>query len=220
MKVVVAWSGGKDSALALAETLEAGKAEIAGLLTTISLPYDRVTMHGVRRSLVQRQAEEIGLPIHIVLLPPNPSNEVYDDLMGETLLRLKSQGIEGVVFGDIWLEDVRSYREIRLSEVGMAAFFPLWGKPPEQIVSEFLAHNYSAVVTCVNTEVLPRDFCGRILDRSFFASLPESVDPCGERGEFHSFVTSAPFFSRTIRVRIGRRVQRGQFVYCDLIEDE
>ncbi len=220
MKVVVAWSGGKDSALALEETIEAGKAEVAGLLTTVSLPYDRVTMHGVRRNLVQKQAERIGLPIHFVLLPPNPSNEVYDNLMGEALLKLKSQGIEGVVFGDIWLEDVRTYREARLSEVGMAAIFPLWGKPPEQLISKFLARHYSALVTCVDTEILPADFCGHPLDESFFTMLPQGVDPCGERGEFHTFVTSAPYFSRAIRVKIGERVQRGRFAYCDLVEEE
>lgn len=220
MKVVMAWSGGKDSALALTKAFKSDETEVVGLLTTISLPYDRVTMHGVRRTLIQKQAERIGLPIHIVWLPPNPSNEVYDNLMGEAMLKLKSQGVEGIVFGDIWLEDVRAYREVRLSEVGMAAIFPLWGKPSEQIVKEFLAQSYSAIVVCVDTKFLSADFCGLYLDENFFASLPENVDPCGERGEFHSFVTYAPFFAEPIKVKIGEQVRRERFVYCDLIEGE
>ncbi len=220
MKVVMAWSGGKDSALALAKTLSNGKSEVVGLLTTISQPYDRVTMHGVRRNLVQRQAEQIGLPLHIVWLPPNPSNEVYEKFMGEAMLKLKSQGVEGVVFGDIWLEDVRSYREAQLLKVGMTPLFPLWGEPTEQLVSKFLSEGYSAVAVCIDTEILPAEFCGRKLDEDFFASLPEGVDPCGERGEFHSFVTYAPFFAEPINVKVGERVQRGRFLYCDLVEVE
>ena len=218
MKVVMAWSGGKDSAMALARVFANDDLEVAGLLTTISMPYDRVTMHGVRRSLIQRQAERIGLPLHIVWLPPEPSNEVYDNLMGEAMLKLKAKGVEGIVFGDIFLSDVRTYREARLSEVGMTAIFPLWGEPTDKLVREFLSEGYRGIVSCVDTKVLPADFCGRWLDESFFASLPDSVDPCGENGEFHSFVTSAPFFSAPISVRVGERVQRGQFVYCDLEE--
>jgi len=214
----MAWSGGKDSAMALARVFANDDFEVVGLLTTISMPYDRVTMHGVRRSLVQRQAERIGLPLHIVWLPPEPSNEVYDNLMGEAMLKLKAKGVEGVIFGDIYLSDVRAYREARLSEVGLVAIFPLWGEPTDKLVHKFLSEGYSAIVSCVDTKVLPADFCGRWLDESFFASLPDSVDPCGENGEFHSFVTSAPFFSAPIKVRVGEKVQRGQFAYCDLEE--
>jgi len=204
--------------MALARVFANDDFEVVGLLTTISMPYDRVTMHGVRRSLVQRQAERIGLPLHIVWLPPEPSNEVYDNLMGEAMLKLKAKGVEGVIFGDIYLSDVRAYREARLSEVGMVAIFPLWGEPTDKLVHKFLSEGYSAIVSCVDTKVLPADFCGRWLDESFFASLPDSVDPCGENGEFHSFVTSAPFFSAPIKVRVGEKVQRGQFAYCDLEE--
>jgi uncharacterized protein (TIGR00290 family) len=204
--------------MALARVFASNDLEVVGLLTTISMPYDRVTMHGVRRSLVQRQAEMIGLPLHIVWLPPEPSNEVYDNLMGEAMLKLKAKGVGGVVFGDIFLSDVRAYREARLSEVGMRAIFPLWGEPTDKLVREFLSEGYNGIVSCVDTKVLPAEFCGRWLDESFFASLPESVDPCGENGEFHSFVTSAPFFSAPINVRVVEKVQRGQFVYCDLEE--
>lgn len=204
--------------MALARVFANDDFEVVGLLTTISMPYDRVTMHGVRRSLVQRQAERIGLPLHIVWLPPEPSNEVYDNLMGEAMLKLKAKGVEGVIFGDIYLSDVRAYREARLSEVGLVAIFPLWGEPTDKLVHKFLSEGYSAIVSCVDTKVLPADFCGRWLDESFFASLPDSVDPCGENGEFHSFVTSAPFFSAPIKVRVGEKVQRGQFAYCDLEE--
>jgi uncharacterized protein (TIGR00290 family) len=204
--------------MALARVFASNGLEVVGLLTTISMPYDRVTMHGVRRSLVQRQAERIGLPLHIVWLPPEPSNEVYDNLMGEAMLKLKAKGVGGVVFGDIFLSDVRAYREARLSEVGMRAIFPLWGEPTDKLVREFLSEGYNGIVSCVDTKVLPAEFCGRWLDESFFASLPESVDPCGENGEFHSFVTSAPFFSAPINVRVVEKVQRGQFVYCDLEE--
>ncbi len=214
----MAWSGGKDSAMALAKALADESLQVVGLLTTVSLPYDRVTMHGVRRSLVQRQAERIGLPLHIVWLPPNPTNEVYDNIMGEAMLKLKAQGVEGVIFGDIFLNDVRTYRETRLAEIGMVAVFPIWGEASGNLVRNFLTNGYTAVVTCVDTKVLPAEFCGRWMDEDFFASLPEGVDPCGERGEFHSFVTNAPFFSAPINVRIGRRVQMGDFAYCDVEE--
>ncbi len=219
VRVVMAWSGGKDSAMALAKALSDENLQVIGLLTTISLPYDRVTMHGVRRSLIQRQAKRIGLPLHIVWLPPNPSNEVYDNIMGEAMLKLKAQGIGGFIFGDIFLTDVRNYREERLAEIGMKAIFPLWGEPTNDLVKNFLANGYNAIVTCVDTKVLPPEFCGRWLDESFFASMPEGVDPCGEKGEFHSFVTNAPFFSAPIKVRIGEQVQRDSFVYCDIEEE-
>ncbi|MEZ8220428.1 MJ0570-related uncharacterized domain-containing protein [Candidatus Fervidibacteria bacterium JGI MDM2 JNZ-1-D12] len=219
MRVVMAWSGGKDSAMALARALMDENLQVVGLLTTVSLPYDRVTMHGVRRSLIQRQAERTGLPLHIVWLPPNPSNEVYDNLMGEAMLKLKAQGVEGVIFGDISLSDVRTYREARLAEIGMTAIFPLWGEPSGKLVKSFLASGYSAVITCVDTRVLPAEFCGCWLDETFFTSLPEGVDPCGENGEFHSFVTNAPFFTAPIKVRVGEKVQRENFAYCDIEEE-
>ncbi|MGQ9462468.1 MAG: diphthine--ammonia ligase [Candidatus Fervidibacter sp.] len=215
---MMAWSGGKDSAMALARALLDESLEVVGLLTTISLPYDRVTMHGVRRGLVQRQAERIGLPLHIVWLPPDPSHEVYDNIMGEAMLRLKATGVEGVIFGDISLTDVRSYRESRMAEVGMGAIFPLWDENTSELVEKFLTGGYNAVVTCVDTKVLSEEFCGQWLDAKFFSSLPETVDPCGENGEFHSFVTYAPFFSTPIKVQVGEKVQRGQFVYCELEE--
>ncbi|MCX7966942.1 MAG: diphthine--ammonia ligase [Armatimonadetes bacterium] len=219
MRVVMAWSGGKDSAMALAKASTDENLQVVGLLTTISLPYDRVTMHGVRRSLVQKQAERIGLPLKIVWLPPKPSNEVYDNIMNEAMLKLKAQGVEGVVFGDIHLSDVRNYREARLAEIGMKAVFPLWNESTEKLVKNFIAEGYAAIVTCVDSKVLPKEFCGRWLDEDFFSSLPEGVDPCGERGEYHSFVTNAPFFSAPIRVRVGERVQRNGFVYCDIEEE-
>lgn len=219
MKVVVAWSGGKDSAMALAKALAAEDLQVVGLLTTVSLPYDRVTMHGVKRVLIQRQAERIGLPLHVVWLPPNPSNEVYDNLMGEAMLKLKVQGVEGVVFGDISLSDVRTYREERLAEVGMVALFPLWNESPKDLVKNFIAEGYNAIVICVDTKVLPRELCGRWLDENFFASLPEGVNPCGENGEYHTFVTNAPFFSAPIKIRVGKQVQRNGFVYCDIEEE-
>lgn len=204
--------------MALAKALADENLQVVGLLTTISLPYDRVTMHGVRRSLVQRQAEQIGLPLHIVWLPPNPTNEVYDNIMGEAMLKLKAQGVEGVIFGDIYLSDVRTYREARLAEIGMIGIFPLWGESTERLVKNFVAEGYTAIVTCVDTKVLPKEFCGRWLDENFLASLPDGVDPCGENGEYHSFVTDAPFFSNPIKVRVGELVQRGDFVYCDVEE--
>lgn len=167
---------------------------------------------------MQSQARRIGLPLHIVWLPPNPTNEVYDNIMGETMLKLKAQGVDGVIFGDIFLSDVRTYREERLAEVGMAAIFPLWGEPTEKLVKNFLAERYTAIVTCVDAKVLPKELCGRWLDENFLASLPGGVDPCGENGEYHSFVTSAPFFSDPIKVKVGEKVQKGDFVYCDVEE--
>ncbi len=214
--VVVAWSGGKDSALALSRLLNSSHYKVVGLLTTISLPYDRVTMHGVRRSLVQRQASLLGLPLHIVWLPPNPSNEIYDALMRETLVQLKAQGVSAIAFGDLFLEDVRAYRETRLAEVSMKGIFPLWGTPSEQVIAEFLALGYEAIVTCVDTKVLPPDFCGRWLDDTFFAFFPQEADLCGENGEYHTFVTASPFFPTPIRIRVGQRVYRDRFVYCEL----
>jgi len=218
VKVIVAWSGGKDSAIALERVLKNDRLQVVGLLTTVSLPYDRVTMHGVRRTLIALQAERVGLPLHTIRLPPSPSNEVYDRLMGSALQGLKGQGVAGVVFGDIFLEDVRAYREQQLAERGMEALFPLWGEASEKLVAHFLAQGYRAVVTCVDTQVLPAEFCGRWLDETFFASLPEGVDRCGENGEFHTFVTAAPFFAQPIQVQVGERVQHDRFVYCDLTE--
>ncbi len=204
--------------MALARLLADERFQVVGLLTTISLPYDRVTMHGVRRDLILQQARLVGLPLHIVWLPPNPSNETYDALMRETLLQLKAQGVAGIAFGDIFLEDVRAYRESRLKEVGMAGVFPLWGIPSEHLVAEFLEQGYQAIVTCVDTKVLPAELCGQWLDEHFFALYPPDADPCGENGEYHTFVTRAPFFPTPILVRPSERVVRERFIYCELEE--
>jgi len=216
-KVLVAWSGGKDSALALHEILQSPHYEVASLLTTVTTDYDRVSMHGVRRALLELQAQALRLPLHQVLIPKESTNEEYESHMEAALAHFRPLGVSAVVFGDIHLEDVRRYREDNLARAEMAALFPLWGRASAEVASTFVELGFKAIVTCVDSKALARDFCGRVIDRQFLADLPDSVDPCGENGEFHSFVFDGPMFTRSVPFTVGEVVHRDTLYFCDLV---
>ena len=216
-KVILAWSGGKDSAISLYEIQRSGRYEIVSLLTTINKDYDRVSMHGVRRILVEQQASYLGLPLEKVLVPKDCSNEEYEARMAEVLTRFKQDGITQVVFGDIFLEWIKEYRENNLAKLGMKGVFPMWGSNTAELTRKFIALGFRAVVTCVDTKMLAARFLGRIFDSQFLAELPANVDPCGENGEFHSFVFAGPIFKKGIDYSLGETVQRDSFYFCDLL---
>jgi len=220
-KALMSWSGGKDSALALEQVRREGRYDVVALLTTVTEVSQRISMHGVRQALLEKQAERIGLPLAIVTIPQAADNESYEARMAEALERYKAQGVDTVIFGDLFLADVRAYREKQLARAGMDAVFPLWGRPTTEIVRDLTTRGYRAITTCVDGDVLPESFVGRTLDADFFNALPDGVDPCGENGEFHSFVYDGPLFSAPVSFEIGEIVRRDhRFYFCDLIEKE
>jgi uncharacterized protein (TIGR00290 family) len=190
---------------------------VVGLLTTFNEVADRVAMHAVRRELVELQAAAAGLPLWSVPLPWPCSNEAYEALMAEACARAVAQGIEGIAFGDLFLEDVRAYREKQLKDTGLEPVFPVWGLPTRALAEEMIASGVRAKLTCIDTEKLDRAFVGREFDAALISDLPAGVDPCGERGEFHSFVYAGPMFSAALPVSVGETVVRDQFVFADLI---
>ena len=192
---------------------------VAALLTTVTEGYDRISMHGVRRTLLERQAESIGLPLHEVGIPAQCVNPVYEARMEEALLAYRARGVRQVAFGDIFLEDLRLYRERNLAQVEMTALFPIWKRDTRELASHFIAAGFRAVTVCIDPAKLDRSFAGRELDASFFRDLPQSVDPCGENGEFHTFVFDGPMFHKAIAFRKGEIVCRDGFVFCDLIPE-
>ena len=215
--ILFCWSGGKDSVLALHALLRQGDVRVSALLTTVTEGYDRISMHGVRRELLRRQAESLRLPLHEVFIPPKCGNPIYEARMEEALLLYREQGIRRVTFGDIFLEDLRVYREKNLARVEMQALFPLWRRDTRELIREFHAFGFRAVAACIDPKVLDASFAGRELDASFFADLPPGVDPCGENGEFHTFVFDGPIFARPVEFTVGEVVQRDSFVFCDLL---
>jgi uncharacterized protein (TIGR00290 family) len=217
-KVIVAWSGGKDSALALYEILKTNRYEVLELLTTVTQDYDRISIHGVRRVLLEQQARSLGFPLEKTLIPKGVSDAEYESILLKTLNGHRTNGVFSVVFGDIFLEDVRKYREGILSKVGMKGIFPLWKKDTRQLARTFIDLEFKAVIAVVDSKVLGKDFAGREFDRQFLAELPTSVDPCGENGEFHSFVYDGPIFREKIFFTKGEIVLReNRFYYCDLV---
>lgn len=217
--VLVSWSGGKDSCLALYELQQARSYRAAALLATITGDYDRVSMHGVRRILLERQAESLGIPLRQIIITKGATNEEYERAMAEAFSEWRERGIDAIVFGDLFLEDVRVYREQFLSRHGMRGLFPVWGRDTTEFVREFILLGFRAVVTCVNSEALDSSFAGRLIDEAFLASLPSGIDPCGENGEFHTFVFDGPLFSEEVRFSVGERVFRDSFWFCDLIPE-
>jgi uncharacterized protein (TIGR00290 family) len=215
--ILFCWSGGKDSAMALHTLLQCSEFHIAALLTTVTEGYERISMHGVRRELLKRQAQSIGLPLHEVRIPPQCVNPIYEARMEEALRRHVDQGVRRVAFGDIFLEDLRAYREKNLARIGMTALFPIWKRDTRDLVREFHANRFRAVAVCVDSKVLDPSFAGRELDESFFSDLPLHADPCGENGEFHTFVFDGPIFHSPIPVRTGEIVKRDGFIFCDLL---
>jgi uncharacterized protein (TIGR00290 family) len=196
-KIILSWSSGKDSALALYELKKRGNYDIT-LLTTVTGKYERISMHGVRECLLEKQAESLGCCLEKVYLSPGGTNEEYQKKMEEVMNRYKKLGFARVAFGDIFLEDIRKYREENLKKTGIEAVFPLWGRDTGEIADTFISLGFKSIITCVDTKVLDGNFAGRFYDRSLLADLPDSVDPCGEKGEFHSFAFDGPIFREKI----------------------
>lgn len=216
-RAVVSWSSGKDSAFALAEVRRAGTLDVVGLLTTVTREYARVSMHGVREELLERQSKAAGLPLEKVEIPATCPNTVYEQAMGEALARLRAAEVEVVVFGDLFLEDIRRYREARLQGTGLRPEFPLWGRPTADLARRMIASGLRATLVCVDPRQLPARFAGRAFDAALLEELPAGVDLCGERGEFHTFVTDGPMFTREVPVTPGPVVEREGFVFADLL---
>jgi len=216
--VLFAWSGGKDSAMALSILQRSKKYKIAALLTNVTSCYNRISMHGVRSSLLERQAESIGLPLEKVLLPKRHSIEEYEFKMRKALEKYQKLGVSKVFFGDIFLADVRKYREGKLAKVGMTAQFPLWKRNTKKLAEEFINQGFKAVITCVDSTVLGKELAGEEFDYRLLSKLPANADPCGENGEFHSFVYDGPIFKKPIKHKKGRIVLREKrFYYCDFL---
>ena len=216
-RLLLSWSSGKDSAWALHRLRAEGQYEIAGLVTTVNERYRRVAMHAVREELLGAQAEALGLPLWRVPLPDPCPNEAYERAMRELLGRARAGGITHMAFGDLYLADVRAYRERQLEASGVAPVFPLWGADTSALAREMLAAGLRAVVTCIDPARLPRAAAGRAYDDGFLAALPAGVDPCGENGEFHTFCHAGPMYARPLAVRTGEVVERDRFVYADVL---
>ena len=217
MKILVSWSSGKDSAWMLHTLQRQHPGAVAALLTTVNEAFDRVAMHAVRRTLLEAQAAATGLPLHTVGLPWPCPNEEYECRMGQAVNRFVAEGFTHVAFGDLFLEDVRRYRETRLSGTGLTPLFPLWKtRPTADLAREMVAGGLRAVLTCVDPRQLPASFAGRSFDLDLLAALPDGVDPCGENGEFHSFVWDGPMYHQPVVVRVGEVVERDGFVFADV----
>ncbi len=216
--LLLSWSGGKDSTIALHDLRVEGEAEDVSLLTTVTEGYDRISIHGVRVELLRRQAEAVGMPLSVAEIPAQSSNEDYEAAMSAAFRPFAERGVRDVGYGDLFLRDIRDYREALMARLGMRAVFPVWGEETEGFARRFMALGYRAVVVCVDTEALDGEFAGREYDEQFLRDLPERVDPCGERGEFHTFVYDGPAFRHPVYFMRGDRVLRdGRFHYQDLI---
>lgn len=217
-KIILSWSGGKDSSMAAYHLLASQKYEIAGLMTTVTGEYDRISMHGVRRELLEQQADSLGIPLHKIIIPKDCSNEIYEAEMRGILSRFKAEGITKIAFGDLFLEDLRRYRDARLALAGMTGIYPLWLRDTEELVRTFIGLGFKAALSCVDTEAIAASLAGREIDETLLRELPESADPCGEYGEYHSFVYAGPIFKKPIACRTGESVMRTpRFNYCDIV---
>jgi len=213
----LSWSGGKDSALARRELRERSGPAPRALITTVTAEYGRISMHGVRHELLRRQARAAGLPVVEVEIPAAWSNEVYEQRMRQALAEAPLAEAQTIAFGDLFLDDIRAYREERLSRVGKRAIFPLWGRDTSALAREFIAAGFEAVLVCVDPRRLDPSFAGRRFDSELLADLPPDVDPCGEHGEFHTFVYAGPIFGAPVACQVGEIVQRDGFVFCDVL---
>jgi uncharacterized protein (TIGR00290 family) len=216
VKAAMSWSGGKDSCIALHELRGIGEFEVATLLTTVTRNYDRVSIHGVRRSVLHAQAHALRLPIAEVFIPAECSNADYEHAMSEAFGQLRAKAIDTIAYGDIFLADIRAYRDALMARNSMRAIYPVWGRDTRAFLEAFIEKGFQALVCCVDLDVLPQEFAGRIIDQTFLADLPEGVDPCGENGEFHTFVFNGPDFDRPVPLAVGACVVRARFAYCDL----
>lgn len=202
------WSGGKDSSLALYAILKDERYKITQLLTSVNSAHDRISMHGVRKTLLEEQAKSIGLPLNILSLPEQPGMSEYNDLMSEKMTSLREEGNTHSVFGDIFLEDLRTYREDQLKSAGFEAVFPIWKRDTTELIYEFIEQGFKTITVCVKGDLLDKSFAGRVIDEQFIKDLPENVDPCGENGEFHTFTFDGPIYKHPIPFEIGEKVFR------------
>ena len=219
LPVLLAWSSGKDSAYTLHVLRQRTDVLVVGLLTTVNEAYDRVAMHAVRLALLEAQAEAAGLHLHLTRIPSPCPNEVYEKVMAEALEDARARGVRAVAFGDLFLEEVRRYREERMKASGLELLFPLWGRPTLALAEEMIASGLRARLTCVDPKKLKRSFAGREFSAELLRDLPEGIDPCGENGEFHSFAWDGPMFRQPIRVQPGEVVERDGFVFADLLPE-
>ena len=218
--VIVGWSGGKDSSLALHAALRDPAIRIHSLLTTVTEPYERISMHGVRVELLEEQAAALGYPLKQVRIPAQCSNADYERAMESALLAFREEGVRRCIFGDLFLEDIRDYRNANLAKVSMQAIYPVWGLETAQLARDFVEQGFRAVLVCVDPKQLDARFCGREFDHALLDDLPSGVDPCGENGEFHTFVYNGPIFDTPVQVRTGDIVERDGFWFCDLLPDK
>jgi uncharacterized protein (TIGR00290 family) len=216
LRTLLSWSSGKDSAWTLCRLRANERYDVVGLLTTINRLHDRVAMHAVRVELLERQAAAARLPLHKILIPSPCSNEEYEAAMTEAVRAAEADGVECMAFGDLFLEDVRAYRETKLASTRLRPVFPLWGSETKALAAEMIDGGLRARITCVDPRVLPREFAGREFDSALLADLPADVDPCGERGEFHTFAYDGPMFTRPVSIETGEIVERDGFVFADL----
>jgi uncharacterized protein (TIGR00290 family) len=216
-RAILSWSGGKDSALALYEMSKSKDFKITSLLTTLTKEFDRISMHGIRKDLLTAQAERLHLPLDEVWIGKGAQNTEYESQMSRVLSGRSAQGVRHVIFGDLFLEDIRRYREDNLSRMNMSGVFPLWKKDTKKLASSFIESGFRAVVCAVDPRALDPSFCGRDFDDSFLSDLPAQADPCGENGEFHTFVHAGPIFDRPISVRKGDIILRDGFYFADII---
>ena len=216
-KAQISWSSGKDSAFALDEIRRAGEFDVVGALTTVTEAFDRVSIHGVRQEILQAQCQAAGLPLRVVPIPYPCPNVIYEARMAEAVARAVSQGITHIVFGDLFLAEIRAYRERKLAGTGLTPVFPLWERPTLPLAHAMIESGIEAYLATVDLKKLPAEFAGRKFDLRLLADLPDGVDPCGENGEFHTCVVAGPIFSRALAVAAGERIQRDGYGYCDLI---
>jgi len=216
--ILLSWSGGKDSSLALYEIQKSGKYEITSLITTVTEEYDRVSMHGLRTVLLEQQAESLNIPLQKVFISKNAANDEYETKLNELLIRFKQSGINQVVFGDLYLEDIKKYREALLEKIDMQCVFPIWKRDTAKLALEFIDSGFKAITVCVDSKVLSKEFVGREYNEEFLNDLPDDIDPCGENGEFHTFVYDGQIFEKPIEHRLGEIVLRDErFYYCDIL---
>jgi uncharacterized protein (TIGR00290 family) len=215
-RILLSWSSGKDSAWALHVLRSAGEFEVVGLVTTINERHDRVAMHAVRTALLEAQAEAVGLPLWKIPIPDRSTNDQYETAMRAVVERARNEAIFGFAFGDLFLEDIRRYRERQLAGTGLTPIFPLWQRPTAALAAEMVDAGLRAVLTCVDPKVLSPEFAGRRFDRDLLASLPPQIDPCGENGEFHTFAYAGPMFRAAVTIEVGQRLERDGFVFADV----
>jgi len=217
IKALISWSSGKDSAFSLHEIRQAGEFDVVGAVTTVTETFGRVSIHGVREEILLAQLEAAGLPPRIVPIPYPCPNDIYEARMGKAVARAVKDGITHMIFGDLYLADIRAYREQKLAGTGITPVFPLWEKPTRPLALSMIESGLQAYLATVDLKKLPAEFAGRTFDEKLLADLPEGVDPCGENGEFHTCVVAGPMFSRALAVKPGERVERDGYAYCDLV---